>query len=138
MLKQVLEQTIKERGVTVRKAAREMGISHATIYRIYKDLPVDFPTLEKVAAWLEIPVANVLDVVSPPNGDDLQAVLAEVVAVKPELAEVFAQIAQEIRAGTMDMRDLDEVVSFAAYKLNLSTRGSNERRKKTEVHPGSR
>lgn len=54
-------------GLGVRAAAKEIGISHATLSRVERGFHPDLATLEKIATWLgeEIPAAPALQVNLP-------------------------------------------------------------------------
>jgi transcriptional regulator with XRE-family HTH domain len=128
-LGQLLAKVIKERGISIRQAARDAGVTHTTLNRILNGAVVDITTLEKLAVFLDVSLSSLINLVAPAvsGRPDLPARIAVLTERKPELAEVFDKIASAIEAGEMDDSDLDEVIRYAEYRLdNMLHRRSHE------------
>lgn len=59
-LAQYLKSEIARRGISVRKAAEHIGISHVTLLRILKGETPSLDTLDKLSAWTGTDLAYML------------------------------------------------------------------------------
>lgn len=119
MLSTILREELGKRNVTVREAARQIGVAHTTVARILAGVPADIATLQKVCGWIGIPVSNVLNV-EDKSTIGLANKIALIIEKEPALAKVFAEAVQEIEAGNMTSSDLADIAGYAAYRLRLS------------------
>lgn len=78
-----------ERGLGIRAAAKEVGISHATLARVEKGFLPDLENYEKIRTWLgiaETPVAQV------PKGNVPQVHFRRESTATPETAAALARM----------------------------------------------
>ena len=116
-LSELVQRKMEQEHLSLRAAGAQADISHTTIDRIIKDDTVDLGTLEKVCDWLGVPVTTVLDAGKYSN--DVIEQIANAIALCPELADVFGEIADRVVAGEIDPSILVEVASFASYRLGI-------------------
>jgi transcriptional regulator with XRE-family HTH domain len=115
MLKEALEQAMKERRMSTREAAKEIGVSHSTIFRIINGSTFDVPTLVAIANWLNVRPSTLLDNLGKDNDLQQIAVLFESV---PGLTDVLKDAAQAVKEQKADPRIIEDILSFAAFKLS--------------------
>ena len=113
----MLQDQLRERDLSLRAAAKEIGVAHTTLARILEGYPADLETLEKICIWLELPLSSLLDIQI--EKDDLLDKLNALLAIEPALKEVIVQGLEMMEKGIVPPQVLREVVNYAAYKLNL-------------------
>ena len=117
MLQKVLSQVIRDQGLSSRKAAGQIGVSHSTILRVLRGDPFDVATLVSIANWLHVRPATLLDTL----GDDpLEAQIATLLERLPELANVLEKAATMVENGEASPAIMEDIVSYANYKLSLA------------------
>lgn len=121
LLQKMLKEKMKQEELSLRGAAKLIGVSHTTINRVLKgdrhDLDLD--TLLKFSRFLGVPLSKLLG----ENEGTIYARIAQVVALEPALQSVFTKAYELLVTGELDLDDLREIASFAEYKL----RGNHER-----------
>ena len=123
----ILKEAQKERGISVRQMADEIGVANTTIHRAMEG--VQFPDVEtfiKVANWLGVSPASLINAeVEELVPDAMAARLAVVLQQEPRLAEVFAEAVERVVEGEMDQDTLRDLAAYAAYRLNLKSGGQS-------------
>lgn len=122
MLQKILNDELEKRGISMRTAAKQAGVSHSTFSRVLNGFNADFSTLELLCNWLGVPVSDVLDDLQ--GKSSLSQKIAIMVAKEPRLGELFSEIVDEINADNMDESDLADIVNYASYRLNLKKVGN--------------
>jgi transcriptional regulator with XRE-family HTH domain len=115
-LQQLLKEAIDKRHLSMRAAAREIGVAHTTLIRILNGEKCDMPTLQKIAAWLGVTPSSLVDTL---NTDDTTTIIAAVLSAEPELAKVFKEAAQRVIDGKMTPGELRDLVSYAAFRFGI-------------------
>ena len=118
-LKVLLEDGLKERGKSVRAAAREIGVTHTTLMRVEEGGTVDLDTLIKICGWLGVQPASVLNAEGI-GADTLAAQIAAVLETDPRLAKVFSEAMARILSGAMQPDTLRDLANYAAYRLGVT------------------
>ena len=115
MLKIVLKQAMKDRGLSSHGAAEAVGVSHTTILRALRGDIVDLGTVIGIANWLEIRPSELLNSLGDKNtlGDQVATLLA----LYPSLKEVFEAAIKQIDAGDADPAMLADIVQYSIFKL---------------------
>lgn len=114
-LAQMVRDQMDERGLGARSAAKEIGISHATVIRILADMPVDINTIEAVSKWLGVTLIDVID--QKPGDANLAAKLAVLINRAPDLGASLTEALIEVEEGRMSAEDLRDIADFINYKL---------------------
>lgn len=133
-LSDLVQRKMEAENLSLRAAGREADVAHTTIVRILNEDSVDFETIEKVCDWLGVPVTTVIDV-----REDSQEVMDQIVSVlalSPELAGVFSELAEKVISGEVDPSVLSEVAAFTSYRLHSPLYGDkvgNEQRNNENV-----
>jgi transcriptional regulator with XRE-family HTH domain len=116
----ILENELERRGLSLRQAAKEIGISHTTLNGARNGTrTIDTITAMKIARWIGIPLSELMgdaQVEDPERKATVQAIQIILEAV-PELEQVFLDAAKELEAGTLSLGDFRELVEFAAFKI---------------------
>jgi transcriptional regulator with XRE-family HTH domain len=116
---------MEDEGLSLRTAGEQAGIAHTTIARVMNDESVDFSTVDTICRWLGVPVPAALEVRQ--DGMEILEQIAAVLAINPELSDVFSEIADKVIAGEISREILAEVAAFASYRLKTHKEESNER-----------
>lgn len=119
----LVRQAIEKRGLSIRAAAREIGVAHTTLNRVIDGQDIDVGTIVKVCDWLGVPVSTALNTFS--SKETLPEKLAVLIEAEPKLKEVFEQAMGDLENGSLSTNDLSDIVSYAAYKINLKREVSN-------------
>lgn len=129
-LSDLVQRKMEAENLSLRSAGDQAGVAHTTIDRIIKDKSVDFDTIEKVCGWLGVPVTTVLDI----QKDDRKILdqIASVLALSPQLAGVFSELAERVIAGEVDSGVLAEVAAFTSYRLNQPLFGAEKHERDLE------
>jgi len=110
MLKEVLDAALARKRLSVRSAAKEIGVAHTTLNRVLNGGPCDLDTVIKVAAWLNVRPAAILNV----EGGSVD----EIVELVPGLREVFTDARLLIEEGKAPATILDDVTAYARFKIS--------------------
>jgi transcriptional regulator with XRE-family HTH domain len=115
-LSELLSERLDLLGMSVRKAADKIGVSHATVARAANGETVEVDTFVKIADFLGVPLNSLLDDVETP--DEVYEQISVVFTIEPELKNVLTRIAKKIEAKTIDPKILSELAGFASYRLH--------------------
>lgn len=87
-------QLAEKRGaIGVRAAAKDIGVSPATLSRVERGYLPDLDTFAKVCRWLQIDPGQVLGIVPPPSAPPRVAVhFKKDAALAPKTAQALAQM----------------------------------------------
>ena len=120
MLQTLLKDEARKRGWSSRKMAEEIGVSHTTIIRAMRGDLVDLDTLIAIADWAGVRPSDLLNSFSKRKGADLSAVIAVLIERIPALKEPLQAAAEAVQAGTVDPSIVEDIVTYATYKLEKS------------------
>jgi len=99
-----------------RAVAREIDVSHSTISRALKGDQLDMATLEKFAAFLDIPVSTLVDM-DVQGSAGLAAKVEAIVAQEPELGKVFEEACDLILDGKMTPDVFRDLIAYASFRM---------------------
>jgi len=119
MLQTLLKDAARKNDWSSRDMAEAIGVSHTTILRALRGEIVDLETIIKIADWLEVRPADLLNSFGR-KGQDTAANIAVLLERVPELAKPLAQAAQAIRNGEADPGLIEDIVAYATYKLSVA------------------
>lgn len=114
----LIEDKLDSEGISARKAARQLGISHVTLYRIRDGHSYSLDIAIKIANWLGVPVSELIDA-EVDSMDALAMQIAAVLKQEPELAQVFGEAMQRIADGKMTNDQLRELTAYAAWRMKM-------------------
>jgi transcriptional regulator with XRE-family HTH domain len=119
-LSDLVRRKMEVENLSLRAAGDKVGVAHTTIDRILRGLSVDLETIEKLCAWLGVPVTSVLDIRE--DSHEIIDQIASALALSPQLSVVFGELAKRVLAGEVEATVLAEVAAFTSYRLynNLS------------------
>ena len=116
----LITDKMQREGLSQRKAAAEIGITHTTLRRVINGEPYDIPTAKKLSKWLGVNTSTLLDV--EPEFDDEQELaqaIAAILMTEPTLKNVFREAMKRVQTGEMEPQTLREIASYAAFKLDF-------------------
>jgi hypothetical protein len=79
MLQRMLQEEIRSRGLSVRRASIQIGVSHTTVFRALEGKQLDLPTIDLICKWLGINTIEVLRLPqnqSPTTADKLAVLIS--------------------------------------------------------------
>jgi transcriptional regulator with XRE-family HTH domain len=119
-----IDKRLQTDRISVRQAARDIGISHTTLNRVIQGEPPNVDTMTKIAQWLGISPAEFLE--GPDEVDTTAAQIAILIRSEPRLQEIFVEAARRVSAGEMDQSVFEDLISYAAWKMG-GAKGVNDR-----------
>lgn len=117
----LLTTELERRKISIRIAAAEIGISHATLIAARDGRrTIDTETGIKIANWIGVPFSTIISRTNPSEveNDNVLQAFQMVLRAAPELETVFKEAANELVKGTLSFEDFSEIAEFAAYKIN--------------------
>lgn len=112
MIETYLKDEIRNRGISIRTAAREMGVAHTTIRRALQGNDVDLSTVTAISKWLKVDVVNLLSVSSNPT---IRNQLCLSLERNPWLFAIFSELAND--SDLLIERDLEDLLEYARFIL---------------------
>lgn len=118
MLAKMLQDEMNRRGISIRKAAKQIGVAHTTIGRVLEGKQVDLDTVQSISKWLNI---NVSDAVNATDTDaDLVTLISSVLQRNPPLRKELTEAAGKLNNGEIGLRDLEDILAFIAFRIKMS------------------
>jgi transcriptional regulator with XRE-family HTH domain len=111
----LIQAAIDEQGISIRKAAKQIGTSHSTLSRILKGKPYDWDTAEKIATWLGISVRELLD---PGEESEVALLFDWLFRHEPMLEEVMIEGVKKLLRGEISFEAFKSVGWYIAYRIN--------------------
>jgi len=100
----------KRGAVGIREAAKEIGVSPATLSRVERGHMPDLETFGKICRWLNIDPGEVLGTGTASSAKELVAVhFRKAQALKPETAQALAQMILAERRALMASGEAEEI-----------------------------
>ena len=120
LLQVLLQETINKRGLSIRKASRQIGMAHTTINRILGGESADIDTLVAICKWLEVQPSQLLD--SHQEGSEgLGAKIAVVTEMYPQFKEAFANAMDRLERGEISSDVVADLIAYASYRLSMES-----------------
>ncbi len=137
MFRTILENELERRNMSIREAAREIGISHTTLIAARDGTrAIDVGTALAIAKWVGVPLSTLVEEANPEEFEKnkIFQALQIVLEAAPELEQVFKQAANELAAGTLSLSDFRDITEYAAYKIRIRREQAeaNEKKKISE------
>jgi transcriptional regulator with XRE-family HTH domain len=118
MLKDTLDAALVRKRLSVRSAAKEIGVSHTTVNRILAGGPFDLETAIKIAAWMGVKLSALLD--AETGNDD------EIVEFVPGLKGALMEARLLIQSGDAPTTILDDITAFTRFKVSEYRKDANK------------
>lgn len=118
LLQVLLKEQVAKQNLSVREAARQIGIAHTTLGHVLDGGVYTVDTLVESCKWLGVSPGTILN--SLGDGEDTAAMITAVLEMKPELASVFAEAIDRIRKGELEPEALDDIIHYAGFRLQLT------------------
>ena len=128
MLRNLLDAKLGERRLSVRAAAKEIGVAHTTLNRVLAGGEVDLDTVVKISTWLNIRPAALLGIES---NSDTDALLDAV----PGLRDILKEIGERIAAGELGPEYLEDVTAYMRFRIGEHI-GKRREQQKPDISAG--
>ena len=116
MFPKLIAREIAHRGLSLREAAREIGLnSHGTLVNALAGKSVDIDTAYLICKWLNVPLSAAVDTAT--EDEKTIAAIAIVLNSAPELKKLFVRAADEVSKGNLPIEDFKEIVNFASWQI---------------------
>ena len=116
MLQKLVQEKMNKENLSLRNVGDATSISHTTISRIVQGGAVDIDTLLKICKWLDVSPSHVLDGYKT-DEDNLEARIASLLDLNPNLREVFAEAMDRYEEGEVSADAIGELLAYAAFRL---------------------
>lgn len=125
MTKKVLADLVNkkmiEHKLSLRNAAKQVGVSHTTVSRLLDGVQLDLQTMTKFCDWCGVSPAQVLDVTY--NGDiseedSIVKHLSIIVTSNPRLKRVFSTLLGLDGNKRLPDETISEILDFIAFKIS--------------------
>jgi transcriptional regulator with XRE-family HTH domain len=121
MLQTLLQKAMAEKNLSSHTAAEAIGVSHTTILRALRGDRIDVDTIIKIANWMGVRPSELLNSMSDTS---LADTIAVILSHSQEMEQALKDAAERVRAGQLDPHVLEDMVSFALYRINTSGDGN--------------
>ncbi len=118
LLVKMLDDKMRQRNLSLRKMADEIGVSHTTISRILKGEVADIGTLIKLCKWLEVSPSDILDS-NVEGARGLGSRIATILEANPKLALVFEEAIGRLEKDEISSQTIEDLVAYMSYRLGL-------------------
>jgi DNA-binding Xre family transcriptional regulator len=116
MIRTLLQDEIRKKGLSIRAAAQQIGVAHTTVIRLLDDQSVDLETLRKICSWLNVEVGTILN--SP---DKTEKSIVEkfscILQKNPGLHQLFDEYYAKMEYCEISMLDLEEILAFMVFRM---------------------
>lgn len=112
MIGQILQNEISKRGISVRRAAKEIGVAHTTIQRVIKGDEVDLRTISAIGHWLHVGTAELLNI---SENQTVKNQVSYLVERNPHLVALLSELIKN--DGLLRDEDLAEILEYANFKI---------------------
>lgn len=120
MLVNLLNEKIKENGLSNRAAAREIGVAHTTVQRFLAGNAFDMDTVLKICSYLQVSPDVALN--SLPEKSETRNDLVMFFESEPELAKAFTSAIEELKSNHLSKDDVEDIIEYVTFKIQSKRR----------------
>ena len=124
MLGTLLRDEMRHQGLSVRSAAKAIGVAHTTVQRALDGENLDLSTSEKICKWLKIPLSQLIDTNSGDDDHlaDLSKKMIVLLAKMPRLSVVMTDLFTAMTNGELTSNEVEDILSYAEFRLQQRKR----------------
>jgi len=119
MLDVFVREEIAKRGISIRAAAKQIGVSHGTLDRVVNGLPIDLETLIPISNWLGVAPSTLVNSFGA-SPDPTVAAIKLLIEKVPALEQIFVDAVEGIKSGEVDIATVRDILSYIAFRLTQS------------------
>ena len=120
MLAQMISERMREKELSLRGAATQIGIAHTTLKRAVDGQSLDLDTVRLISDWLGVPVSDVVDL-HDETVDEFPRRFAVFVAQYPELKEVMDDALKAYSHGDIEASVVKDIANYIAFRLEQAS-----------------
>jgi transcriptional regulator with XRE-family HTH domain len=121
LLTRILEHEVKERGISQRQVAREIGVSLTTILAVMKERPMDLHTAKAVCDWVGAP----LSILSDRPAEWKAALVIYTLNTHPDLRKRWAEQEKVSFRDILSPENVRVLMSFVEFRQDMDDHGSS-------------
>lgn len=117
MLQRMLQEEIRSRGISIREASRQIGLSHSTVFRVLDGKQLDLPTIELICKWLGINTSEVLRLPksqSPTTADKLAVLISR----NPRLSAAMDRLVEMYENKELEAVVVADVLAYISFRVS--------------------
>lgn len=120
MLISLIENELKQRNISLREGAKQIGFSHTTLARVLDGYPLDLDTLIKITKWLNINPGELINTMISDESELLASKVSVLLARSPRIKELFSDMVSKIETGELDPSILDDAMDYLDFKMKTA------------------
>lgn len=117
LLRSLVRDRLETNRMSIRAAAREIGIAHTTLVRVLDGKMVDYSTMAKINRWIR-PPDNGHDLGVNSTEQELANDLSAFLGNKPGLCQTFRSLITAYADGSIQHKDLLAIDLFIRFVLS--------------------
>lgn len=118
---QLLKKKIETNKLSIREAARQIGVAHTTLIRSLEGNTIDIDTLIAISHWLQINPSDAMDSLIT-NETAKEKKIFLLFQYFPGLGEKLEQITEMIEMDGLDPKILEDVFEYIEFRLYRAKR----------------
>ena len=110
MIKNILESKITKNKLSIRSAAKEIGIAHTTLNRVLVGGNFDLETIQKISKWIGVKPAELLGF---ETNDDVSLLVSSI----PGFKEILIKAVEKVKTGELKVSVLADISAYARFRV---------------------
>ena len=116
----LVAQALKDRKLSLRKAAKEIGLAHTTVARLVQGESYDVRTLLQVCSWLRVKPCDVLNAEGEVGGpSQVASQLAVFLQLHPGLMAKMEEVLGGQGKNPLRTETVQEILAYLSYRIGL-------------------
>ncbi len=112
----LIQSRIKGKDLSIREAARQIGIAHTTLIRCLDGLSVDLDTLFSICDWLGVSPSTAINTFQK-NSDATNEKITLLIQFFPDLMEPLENILHMIEAEQVQPSIFEDILTYIEFRL---------------------
>lgn len=121
VLADIVRKKMKEQGLSLRNAAKQIGVSHTTVSRLLEGVQPDLLTVTKFCDWCDVSPTQVLDVSYDTTIGEEEKILKQlsiIITSDPRLKSSFSKMLGLDGSVRIPDETIIEILDFIVFKVS--------------------